>query len=189
MRALRAEAIKCLAWAEDGAARLEPLFEKAGSMTERLAALRALCSFHGAPERETALARFYADWKDNDLVIDKWFAQQAASADAKAVRALMEHDDFSLNNPNRVRSVLGVFASQSLAAFHDPSGEGHALLAETARKVDALNPALAARLLTLFDQWRRLEPIAHASAKAALSELKTADLSKNSGDIVERTLG
>ena len=189
IRALRSVLIDFLSHTEDGDKALKPVFQKARSMTERLSALRALCRHHASAVREEALAVFFEEWKDNPLVLDKWFSVQAASGTVESVQALMAHKAFALTNPNRVRAVAGVFASQSLAAFHHPSGAGHALLADIAKEADRLNPALAARLLTLFDQWKRLEPIAKASAQSTLEALQSETLSQNSSDIVARTLG
>ena len=94
-----------------------------------------------------------------------------------------------MRNPNRVRSVVAVFAMQNLAAFHTPDGAGYRLVAEIVAEADNKNPALAARLLTSFEQWKSLEPRARGEAEAALKTLRDKDLSKNASDIITRTLG
>ncbi|MEO0981123.1 MAG: aminopeptidase N [Pseudomonadota bacterium] len=188
VRALRGAAMSLLATLGDGeAGRLRALYEAASDMTEQLSALRALCDIPGE-DRDAALAAFYKQWRDNPLVIDKWFGAQAARVDADGVRALMAHPDFDLSNPNRVRSVAAVFSMQNLAAFHAPDGSGHKLLADLAKRMDPINPALAGRLLTAFEQWRRLEPQARATAATALKALAEEKLSKNAADIVSRSL-
>ena len=168
--------------------QLADLFAAAPNMTESLAALRALCA-GDAPEKAAAISAFETRWSDNELVMDKWFAVQAATGSPEDVAALLAHPKFELGNPNRVRSVVGVFAMQNLAAFHASDGAGHTLVAEMIAKADKLNPALAARLLQSFEQWQSLEPVARKSARAALEFLREKSLSKNAADIVTRSLG
>ena len=167
--------------------RLRRLYDAASNMTERLATLRALSEAGGDDKRVTA-SLFYDAWSDNDLVMDKWFAVQAGTGNHEDVAALLNHPEFDLSNPNRVRSVVAVFAMQNLPAFHAPDGSGHRLVASIIEDCDKRNPALAARLLQAFDQWRLLEPSASESAKSVLKELQDGDLSSNAADIVTRAL-
>ncbi|WP_018147406.1 aminopeptidase N [Henriciella marina] len=171
----------------DAARKLKALFDAAPNMTESLACLRTLVPFKTS-EREDAISTFYERWKDNPLVIDKWFAVQAGQGTAEDARRLSEHQDFDLSNPNRVRSVAAAFAMTNLAAFHARDGEGHKVIADIALDTDPRNPALAARLLTSFEQWRKLEPVAKASAERTLKSLQAASLSKNTMDILARAL-
>lgn len=189
IRALRTAMIALLAakGGEDAGAPLGQLFQNAPNMTESLATLRALCTLGGAAKTD-AVSAFEAKWSSNPLVMDKWFAVQAATGDASDVSRLIAHKDFDLGNPNRVRSVIAVFAMQNLAAFHAPDGSGHAVAADVIAQADQRNPALAARLLQSFEQWKKLAPKARASAKAALERLNKKGLSKNAADIVARAL-
>ncbi|MCL4144064.1 UNVERIFIED_CONTAM: hypothetical protein GTU68_034578 [Idotea baltica] len=164
------------------------LYQAAPNMTEQLACLRALAGMSGGPRTE-ALTHFEEQWKDNPIVMDKWFAVQAVCADAQTARELLQHSAFDMTNPNRVRSVAAVFGMQNLSEFHVPSGDGYKLLEDITLKADAVNPALAARLLTSFEQWRILGPQAQAAAKATLERLREAKLSENAADIVGRALG
>ena len=188
-RALRSAMIGLTGALDTGEAarRLKELFDAAPNMTESLACLRTLVPLAG-PERDAAIETFYQRWKDNPLVIDKWFAVQAGQGTAEDARRLSKHADFDISNPNRVRSVAAAFSMTNLAAFHAPDGEGHKVIAEIVAETDPRNPALAARLLTSFEQWRKLEPVARASAEATLSELRESSLSKNALDIVARAL-
>ena len=190
VRALRTALVVLLGAAGTDAAKqqLLDLYEAAPNMTEQLAALRALAGLDGA-ERDKAISDFEAKWTSNALVMDKWFGVQAATGTAETVRQLAAHPDFDLRNPNRVRSVAAVFAMQNLAAFHAPDGSGYKTIEDIVLKADKANPALGARLLTAFEQWRGLEPKARAEAEACLKRLQAADLSKNSSDIVNRALG
>ena len=189
-RALRTALIGLLAasGADEAGDRLLSLYKAATNMTEKLAALRGLAGLDGEA-RETALADFEAEWTSNPLVMDKWFGVQAGTGDAATIEKLAAHSAFDLRNPNRVRSVAAAFAMQNLAGFHAPDGSGYRVVEDIILKADKVNPALGARLLTAFEQWRSLEPKAKAEAEACLRRLQAADLSKNSADIVSRALG
>jgi aminopeptidase N len=167
------------------------VFESARSMTEKVAALEALGASDSARFDE-ALARFYEQWKANPLVIDKWFSIQAAAPRSDSldrVRRLRAHADFNLRNPNRVRALASAFAMRNPRAFHAASGEGYRFVATLAEDIDALNPALAARLLTSFESWRRFDPGRQSHARAALEALAALPhLSKNTREMVERAL-
>lgn len=187
VRSLRGSCMDLAAHHNDLTGMLAPIYESATSMTEQLAALGALVSSKSGGADE--LAAFYRQWNASPLVMDKWFAAQARSGKLDAIKALKEHKDFDLGNPNRVRSLIGVFAMQNLAEFHQANGSGHRFLGDAIIEIDPLNSALAARLLTAFEQWRLLKPDARASAEALLSELAGASLSQNARDIISRTLG
>jgi aminopeptidase N len=165
-------------------------FTDADNMTDRLAALATL-SLHDVPARERAFAAFYDRFKDNALVIDKWFIIQASVPERETlarVRTLLSHPAFSLANPNRVRSLIGTFAA-NLTQFNRPDGEGYVFLAEIVQTLDPKNPQVAARLMTAFRTWRALEPKRRALAEAALKRVaSTAGLSRDVADIAGRSL-
>ncbi|MEZ5953089.1 MAG: aminopeptidase N [Hyphomonas sp.] len=190
VRALRTALIVLLGVAKEPSApaMLERLYSEATNMTEQIAALRALC-VQGGGAATAPLAKFEVEWKSNPLVMDKWFAVQASTGTAETVAKLAAHPAFDLLNPNRVRSVVATFAMQNLAAFHAPDGSGYRAVETIVLSADKANPALGARLLTAFEQWRVLEPKAKAAAEATLKRLQAADLSPNSADIVARALG
>jgi aminopeptidase N len=135
-------------------------FETGDNMTDRMAALTALANCDCA-ERPRALAAFEAQWRGDPLVMDKWFAVQANSklpGTLQAVKQLMLHPAFSLRNPNKVRSLVGVFCSANLSGFHAADGSGYAFLADQVIALDRLNPQVAARMLRLMSRWRRYDP-------------------------------
>ena len=175
---------------EDAARCLEQ-YRQADNMTEKLAALSALAR-HPFPEREAVLQDFYQSWKDEPLVVDKWFALQAAAPvpDALArVQALYRHPAFDIRNPNRVRALIGSFALRNPRWFHDASGEAYAWVAERVLELDALNPQVAARLVAVFNRWRKYDDSRQALMRAQLERILAADkLSKDVYEIVSKAV-
>jgi aminopeptidase N len=167
------------------------VFTSAQSMTEAAAALDALGA-SGSERFDEALTQFHERWRDNPLVMDKWFAIQAAAPRDDALERaerLRAHPDFNLRNPNRVRALAAAFAMRNPRAFHNADGGGYRFLATLAQDIDPTNPALAARLLTPFESWRRFDSARQQHAKAALEQLAALpNLSKNTREMVERTL-
>jgi len=166
-------------------------FESADNMTESQASLSLLVDQPGEP-RERALERFYERWRDDPLVLDKWFSVQALSRRPDAIEqvlALAEHSDFSLKNPNRVRSLVGVFCSGNHVHFHRADGAGYRFLAEMVIGLDPMNPQVAARMVSLFNQWRRFDPDRQGLMRAELARIQSQpSLSKDVIEIVGRAL-
>ena len=166
-------------------------FKTADNMTDSMAALAAL-SHLDVPEREQALGAFFERWKNNPLVLDKWFSIQANSErqDTLAiVRGLMKHPAFSLKNPNKVRALIGAFTNSNQARFNNAEGEGYRLLADVVGELDSTNPQIAARLLGAFDQWRRYdEPRQRLVAGELERILAKPGLSKDVFEIASKTM-
>jgi len=192
-RALRNVILEYLSASSGDPALAAKQFDDASSMTERAAALTVLAhQFAGSEAANRALSSFERRYADNPLVLDKWFVVQATIPGPETVglvRRLMLHPAFSIMNPNRVRSLVGGFASSNQTGFHREDGEGYRFLAETILKVEENNPQVAARLAIAFRSWRSLEKKRQNLARAALSEIaRQPDLSRDLRDIVERTL-
>ena len=169
------------------------LFKDAGNMTERFNALSALVvSAH--PLAAPALERFHRLFKDEALVIDKWFALQAGTPDRGGdvlpkVRQLMAHPDFNLRNPNRARSLIFSFCSANPAAFHRTDAAGYVYWSEQVLALDAINPQVAARLARGLDRWSRLAEPYRSAAKVAIERVAAkADLSNDVREVVSRAL-
>jgi aminopeptidase N len=166
--------------------------ELADNMTDAEAALACLVEL-GGDAREAALARFYAQWKDEPLVIDKWFTVQAVSSGAdtlERVIALTEHPDFSLKNPNRVRSLLGVFSVRNQVHFHTADGRGYALLADHVLELDRRNPQGAARLLGPLGHWQRYDAGRRERMREQLTRIAQRDgLSRDVFELTTKALG
>ncbi len=193
-RALRNAALDlyCAGDPVEGGAIAARQFETADTMTDEIAALSALAQTPG-DAREDALATFYGRHASEALVIDKWFALQAmipAADTLDRIRLLMDHPAFSLGNPNRVRALIGAFASGNQTRFNAPDGGGYDFVAAIVLDLDAKNPQVAARLLAAFKSWRSLEPNRRARAEAALRRVAGhGGLSADVRDIVDRSLG
>ena len=166
-------------------------FDAARNMTDVLAALSTLAN-EDCPEREEALAAFHAKWRQDALVLDKWFAIQAMSkrrGTLDAVRALARHPDYDLRNPNRVRALVASFASGNPVRFHDASGGGYRFLADTIIALDPQNPQVAARMVSPLGQWRRVDPGRQALMQAELRRiLETQNLSQNTFEMATRSV-
>jgi aminopeptidase N len=160
-------------------------------MTDAIAALACLANSAGA-ERERALAMFHDKWKDEALVIDKWFRVQAVSDLPGAggrMEKLLAHPAFDLRNPNRARSVLHAFAADNPVHFHAPDGSGYRLIAGKVVELDRLNPQIASRLARTFDRWRKFDSGRQAHAQAALESIRGAGtLSADVAEVVDRAL-
>ena len=191
-RRLRTIALNLLAAgnAAKGADLAKAQFDSADNMTDRQGALTVLASLD-APEREQALKAFYDRYADDPLVIDKWFAVQAAAQRAdtvEQVEALTRHAKFSVSNPNRLRSIAAVFGMNQWA-FHEASGRGYRFLADLILKADKVNPQVAARMVPPFGRWRRFEEKRAALMRSELERmLATPGLSKDLYEQVSKSL-
>jgi aminopeptidase N len=168
-------------------------FKDAGNMTERMGALAALVNA-GAELATPALQRFHALFKDDALVIDKWFALQARAPEVEGrvftrAKALLKHPDFTLKNPNRARSLLASLCMFNPAAFHRADAAGYVFWAEQVLAIDAINPQLASRIARAMDRWAQLaEPYRSAAREAVARVAAKPDLSPDVREIVERAL-
>ncbi len=174
-RALRQACLSLLAAGKSrfGIAKVKEQARTATNMTEAMGALSILSQVGGEPYDE-ALQRFYRRWKDEALVMNKWFALQAISPGAetlKRVQDLTAHSLFSLKNPNRVRSVYGAFAHGNQVRFNDASGKGYDFVASAVIDIDGFNPQIASRLVSAFESWRIFEPKRRSLALAALKRV------------------
>jgi aminopeptidase N len=183
IRRLRSVALGLIAAADEAQASAiaKAQFDAADNMTDRQGALGVLVSLE-APEREAALCAFYDRFRNDALVLDKWFALQAAAQRSDTVDQvirLAHHPDFVMTNPNRLRALAGTFGANHWA-FHSPDGRGYAFLADMILAADKLNPQVAARLVPTFGRWRKFLSKRSAMMKAALQRIvATPGLSKD----------
>ncbi len=189
-RSLRGAALGLLTKLETSAATAKAQFNAADNMTEQLSALAILIH---AGQGKAATTAFYEQWKDDRLVIDKWFAVQAGSAAPDAAlsiaTSLSKHVDFDWINPNRFRSLIGPFAMNP-AAFHARDGKGYAFIADWLIKLDPINPQTTARMCGLFESWRRYDEDRQTLQKTQLERIANIpNLSKDSTEIIGKILG
>lgn len=165
-------------------------FANADNMTQQIAALGTLVR---AGQGDDALAAFYAQWQQDRLVINKWFALQISLAEpdqaALVTEALTQHPDFDMKNPNRFRGTLGALAGNH-GGFHHENGAGYRLLADWLIKLDPVNPQTTARMCTAFQTWKRYDSARQNLIKAQLERiLSTPDLSRDTHEMITRILG
>jgi aminopeptidase N len=165
-------------------------FREADNMTDAMAALAVLANLD-CPERERALAEFYEKWKNEPLVVDKWFAVQASSrlpSTLATVQQLTRHPAFDLKVPNGVYALIRTFGANHVR-FHAADGSGYGFLADQVIALNALNPQIAARMARAFDRWKKFDEKRQAKAQAALERIRGTDkLSSDVGEIVGKAL-
>ncbi|MFE8149529.1 aminopeptidase N [Brenneria goodwinii] len=187
-RALRNVCLYYLAFGDEAQADklVSTQYQRADNMTDSLAALSAAVSAQ-LPGRDALLASFDDRWHQDGLVMDKWFTLQATSPAAdvlERVRGLLQHRSFSLNNPNRLRSLIGAFTASNPSAFHAEDGSGYCFLTEVLTDLNTRNPQVAARLIEPLIRLKRYDAKRQALMRQALEQLKTLD--NLSGDLFEK---
>ena len=193
-RKVRTQALMLLAAADPqaSATRAAKQYDAATTMTDRQGALLVLAGIEGSAARTDRLIDFHRRFAGNDLVIDKWFAIQAGSlhpAVIDHVAALADHGDFTLSNPNRVRSLYMAFAANA-HGFHAEEGRGYRMIADLILKLDPINAQTAARFVTPLGRWRRIEPARAAMMRGELERIAEAPvLSRDTREQVMRSLG
>ena len=167
-------------------------FHSAANMTDQLGALAPLANSEGA-ERVEALAAFYARWRREPLVVDKWLTLQATSrlpGTLALVQQLLTHEAFNLRNPNKVRALIGAFCQANPAHFHAADFSGYTFLADQALALNAFNPQIAARLLAAFTRWRHYDALRQHGMRSQLQRILAAPhLSPDVYEIAAKSLG
>ncbi len=166
-------------------------FETTNNMTDSIAALESVNDLD-ISFRSEALAVFGERWKDDALVMDKWFSLQARSRKPgvlETIKELLNHPCFSIKNPNKVRSLISVFAMANPTAFHSKDGSGYAFLADKIIELNAINPQVASRLVKPLIDWKKYDAGRQQLMKQSLQRIKAVpDLSRDVFEIVDRGL-
>jgi aminopeptidase N len=168
-------------------------FKDADNMTDRFNALSALVQ-SGHELATPALARFHSMFKNEELVLDKWFALQAGCTDRggqvlPALRQLLKHPDFNIRNPNRARSVIFTYCNDNPGGFHRADAAGYVFWSEQVLELDSINPQVAARLARGLDRWKKLAaPYRHAAREALSRVAAKTDLSNGVREVISRAL-
>lgn len=166
-------------------------YERATNMTDAVAALVPVANLD-IPDRRKVLDHFYAKWKGEALVVDKWLQVQATSRLAGTlgtVKGLMRHEAFDLRNPNKVYALIRAFCAGNPRHFHAADGSGYRFAADVILQLDPMNPQVAARIARSFDRWRRLDPGRQAHARQQLERIQAQEgLSGDVAEVVGRSL-
>jgi aminopeptidase N len=189
-RALRNACLRYLTAADDEAAAglADAHYRSADNMTDMIAGLAALTRVE-SPLRDAAFTHFYERFRNDPLVLDKWMGLQATSPlpeTATTVRELMKHPAFDIRNPNRVRALIGAFSANHLR-FH--TADGYRLMGEVIRRLDGMNPQVAARMAGAFESWRRYDEARQGLMRAELKAIQDiAGISPNLFEVVGKML-
>jgi aminopeptidase N len=162
-------------------------FIKAECMTDQFGAFQCLLDSEN-PYRVDVITQFYKQHQSDVQVMDKWFSAQCISSvsSVENVRSLMQHELFSMTNPNRIRSVIGSFSQNSIQ-FH--CQEGYQLLTEVIIELDQLNPQIAARFAGIYNHWRRFTAQYSKLQESQLNSIIQSDnLSKDVYEIIHSAL-
>lgn len=175
----------------DGLKRAAAQVRDAASMSDVMGALAAL-NDTDCPERTEALQAFHDRWRDNPLVLDKWFTLEATSTlpgTLARVRDLQSHPRFDPKNPNRIRALVGAFTMGNPVCFHARDGSGYDFIAGEVLRIDRLNPQIASRLCQSLVRWRRFDSERAAAMTAALRRIvEEPKLSKDVYEIASKGL-
>jgi len=165
--------------------------EGQGESTDQMAAFKSLVH-HEAVSSNQVVDEFYQQWRHDNLVMDKWFSVQATIPHVSSitrVKQLFDHDDFDIKNPNRVRSLLGVFCGANPLCFHEIDGFGYQLLGQYIETIDAMNPQIASRLCVPLTRWKRYNEARQKLMKIQLQRLiSLPNLSNDVSELVEKSL-
>ncbi|TOZ84612.1 aminopeptidase N [Vibrio parahaemolyticus] len=176
-RALRNQCLQFLAHTDKGNTLVKAHYEAANNMTDTIAAMSAANSAQ-LECREELMADYSDKWKHDGLVMDKWFALQGTNPAEDAlekVKATMNHEAFSLKNPNRTRSLIGSFLAANPVRFHDKSGSGYQFAGEILRQLNDSNPQVASRMIDPLLKFRKYDEARQAMIRAELEKLKAMD--------------
>ncbi len=166
-------------------------YHRAHNMTDTIAAL-ALVTNVQTELREELLEDFHKKWRNDSLVLTKWFAVQAGSRHPLVlhhVRALAQHPDFDPMVPNNVYSLYGTFGRGNPLGFHHESGEGYRFLADFIARLDAKNPQVASRVTEPLSRFRQYDAKRADLMRKELERLKrTPEISRDLFEIVSKSL-
>ncbi len=166
-------------------------YESANNMTDSFSALRIIVA-ECKQGVDDLLQHFEQKWKADPLVMDKWFALQVTQKQGDVVdvaKQLMQHDSFTMSNPNKVRSVIGAFAMSNPVQFHHKSGRGYNFVAQQVAVLDSINPQVAARMVSAFNGWKDYDKSRQNMMKQCLQGLLEKEgLSKGVFEIVSKAL-
>ncbi len=143
------------------------------------------------PNRKIALQRFHDCWKSHPLVIENWFTWQACSVvdgTPEKCKELMKHPAYDPYNPNKLRAILGSFASGNPIHFHANDSSGYNFLVEQLLKLDKKNSQMSARLALPLTQFTNFSAKRKTLMLNALEHLGKSNLSSDLSEVVSKSL-
>ena len=153
-------------------------------------ALSALKNFD-CEEREKAMSFFHDKWRDDSLVMEKWFALSASApvnGTIACVKELMAHPAFDQNSPNKIRSVLGAFCAMNPTQFHADDGSGYEFMASQLIALDKRNPQIAARMVLGLTRMSAYDSQRQTRMKSALQKIYENASSRDLKEVVGKAL-
>lgn len=162
----------------------------ATNMTDKFNALKHLLH-NDWSKAQVALSKFYQEFKNDKLVMQKWMSVQASNPSDAAYETVLklEHDEvYDKTIPNFVRALFSTFGMNKVQ-FHHVSGRGYKLIAEKILAYDSMNPQVASRLASLFKDFKKLDAHRLNLMKVELEKIVAhPNLSKNVYEIISKTL-
>jgi len=193
-RSLKNLALSYLMSLQDGVylALAQQQFETADNMTEQQAALALVVHSEFTECAGELLGEFLSQWQHESLVMNQWLSIQASDPKPGAlerVESLMQHPIYDARNPNKIRSLIGVFSNQNAINFHQEDGSGYRFLADRIIELNRQNPQIAARLLTPLTRWRKYDAGRQSMICSQLQRiLESGDLSSDVYEVVSKSL-
>lgn len=187
-RALKNTCLYYLSCLPEGEALAWAQFQTAEIMTDQVSALK--CLIQSKNYREQALQNFYNQWKENSLVLQKWYGLIAASDHEETftqVKTLWSSPNFNRKQPAAVYSLLWRFGD-NLSQMWAGDLDRISFMKEVVLEMDGINSQVASRLAGVFDLWSKLKPELKDHTHGVLRDLLKAKLSKNTYEILEKSL-
>ncbi|CAM3578707.1 Aminopeptidase N [Vibrio aerogenes CECT 7868] len=176
-RALRNMCLSYLAFTDQGNELVQNQYQQALSMTDVIAAMTA-ANLAGLSCRESLMQDYSKQWKHDGLVMDKWFVLQGQNPSENALSMIydsMEHEAFTMKNPNRIRSLIGAFLNYNPKRFHDKSGSGYQFAGKILQQLNTINPQVASRMVDPLLKFKRYDKDRQALMKKELEALLNMD--------------
>lgn len=169
-------------------------YAQADNMTDRMAAFSAAVQYH-ADQAQPIITDFYHRFEQEALVIDKWFATQAANGHTSTelmqstLDKLLAHPAFNNPNPNRLRALVFNYCNANPKHFHQPDGSGYDFWADQVIAINAKNPQVAARLARTLEHWKEYAEPYSSKMKKALEKVRdSGTLSQDVAEIIHKAL-
>ncbi len=161
------------------------------NMTLSIIGLKSLCLANNQLALNY-LNDFYKKWKNNHLVIEKWFEMMSTlnieSQGLNLIKHLLKHKDFDYKNPNKLRAVLSTFQRENVLLFHANDSSGYKFVSEQVAIIDKSNPQAAARLVLPLTRFKNYSCERKNKIKDILKSINKPFISNDLSEIIEKAL-